>query len=95
MMMIILIATIDDVYHKLSPTAATLYLCRLAAVCAANYIIFSITTLYYIGYAILIAYVYYAIRTYVRNNFYKYVCGNCGAKMNKKGICPKCGAMNS
>lgn len=49
-MMIILIATIDDVYHKLSPTAATLYLCRLAAVCAANYIIFSITTLYYIGY---------------------------------------------
>ncbi len=95
MMMIILIATIDDVYHKLSPTAATLYLCRLAAVCAANYIIFSITTLYYIGYAILIAYVYYAIRTYARNNFYKYVCGNCGAKMNKKGICPKCGAMNS
>lgn len=94
-MMIILIATIDDVYHKLSPTAATLYLCRLAAVCAANYIIFSITTLYYIGYAILIAYVYYAIRTYARNNYYKYVCGNCGAKLNKTGICPKCGAMNS
>lgn len=94
-MMIILIATIDDVYHKLSPTAATLYLCRLAAVCAANYIIFSITTLYYIGYVILVAYIYYALRIYARNNYFKYVCGNCRAKLHKKGECPKCGAMNS
>lgn len=94
-MMIMLIATIDDVYHKLPPTTATLYLCRLAAVCAANYIIFSISTLYYIGYAILIAYIYYAIRTYLHTNYFKYVCGNCGAKLHNKGRCPRCGAINS
>lgn len=94
-MMIILIATIDDVYHKLPPTAATLYLCRLAAVCAANYIIFSVSTLYYIGYVILVAYIYYAISKYIRNNYFKYVCGNCGTKLHNKGRCPRCGAINS
>lgn len=89
------IATIDDVYHKLSPAEATLYMCGLGAVCASNYIIFSITTLYYIGYILLIAYFVFAIRQYIKNNFYKYTCGNCGARLQHKGKCPKCGAYNS
>lgn len=91
---IIMIATVDDVYHKLSASHATLYLCGLGAVCAGNYIIYSITTLYYIGYLLLIAYFVYAIKHYVHNNFYKYSCGKCGAKMKRKGICKKCGTIN-
>ena len=93
-MVIMAIATVEDVKHKLSPSHALLYLCGLVAVCAANYIIFSITTLYYVGYALLVAYFVYAIRSYAKKNFYKYVCGNCGAKMRHKGRCPKCGAIN-
>ena len=91
---IIMIATIDDVLHKLPAWHALLYLCGLGAVCAANYIIYSITTLYYVGYILLIAYFVYAIKHYVHNNYYKYSCGKCGAKMKRKGICKKCGTIN-
>lgn len=93
-MVVMAIATVEDVMHKLPMSHALLYLCGLCAVCAANYIIFSITTLYYVGYALLVAYVIYAIRHYVDKNFYRYVCGKCGAKMKRKGRCPKCGAIN-
>lgn len=94
-MIIMGLATVDDVRHKLAPSHALMYLCGLCAVCAANYIIFSITTLYYAGYILLAAYYWFAIKRYARNNFYKYVCGKCGAKLKKKGVCPKCGAINS
>lgn len=93
-MVIMSIATVDDVLKKLSTSHAALYLCGLGAVCAANYIIFSITTLYYVGYALLIAYCVYATKQYTKNNFFRYRCGNCGAKMKRKGKCEKCGAIN-
>ena len=43
---------------------AIIYLVGLAAVCAVLYVVFSITTLSYIGYPLLIAYYYFAIRCY-------------------------------
>ena len=94
-MIVMAIATVDDVYHKLSFAHATLYMCGLGAVCAANYIIFSVSTLYYIGYILLIAYMTIAIRRYAKNNYYPYVCGNCGARLRHKGVCDNCGAINS
>ena len=56
------IATIDDVTKHLPLGSAVLYLGGLTAVCAVDYVIFSITTLYYIGYPLLIAYYIFAIR---------------------------------
>jgi hypothetical protein len=56
------LATIDDVYHSLPLADAILYLVGLGAVCAVIYVVFSITTLYYIGYPLLIAYFYFAIK---------------------------------
>lgn len=66
LMVIMAIATADDVYHKLPAGEATMYLCGLAAVCATNYIIFSIATLYYIGFPLLATYIAFAIRQYLR-----------------------------
>ena len=57
---IMTIATIDDVRHHLSLSAAVLYLLGLAGVCAVLYVVFSITTLYYIGYPLLVAYIVFA-----------------------------------
>ena len=91
---IMTIATIDDVYHKLEPAESTFYLCGLAAVCSANYIVFSLTTLYYVGYPLLVLYAIYAVKLYIRHNLYLWVCGNCGNRMKHKGRCPKCGAEN-
>ncbi|MBO7046073.1 MAG: zinc ribbon domain-containing protein, partial [Prevotella sp.] len=58
---IVAIATIDDVRHHLPLGQVILYLGGLAAVCAVDYVIFSVTTLYYIGYPLLIAYFVFAI----------------------------------
>lgn len=93
-MLIIAIAALDDVRHQLPLGEALIYVGGLAAVCAVNYIVFSVTTLYYIGYILLVFYVYYAVRQYLRHNRAHFVCGRCGAKLHDKGICPHCGATN-
>ncbi len=59
--LIVAIATVDDVRHHLSVGDTILYLGGLAAVCAVCYVVFSITTLYYIGYPLLIAYFAFAL----------------------------------
>ena len=93
--LILSIATFDDVRNQLPLTQAILYLCGTAAICAANYIVFSITTLYYVGYVLLFAYVLFAAYRYIHTTTaYKYVCGNCGHRLKSKGVCPHCGADN-
>lgn len=88
------LAAIDDVRHLLPLGDAVLYLCGLAAVCAVNYIIFSISTLYYIGYPLLIVYVYWAIKRYIKMPRIRFVCGNCGMPLEKSRRCKHCGALN-
>ena len=61
-LVIVAIATVDDVTKRLPLVESVLYLGGLLAVCAVDYVIFSITTLYYIGYPLLIAYYVFAIR---------------------------------
>lgn len=60
-LLIVAIATVDDIRHHLPLGETILYLGGLAAVCAVDYVVFSITTLYYIGYPLLIAYIAFAI----------------------------------
>ena len=91
---IVAIAAIDDVYHQLHTTDAILYLCGMIGFCAIDYIIFSISTLYYIGYPLLIAYYWFAISRYIRNVRTNYICGHCGNRMHAKGRCPECGTIN-
>ena len=63
-LIIVSIATVDDVTRILPFGEAVLYLVGLAAVCAVLYVVFSITTLYYVGYPMLIAYYYFAIKMF-------------------------------
>jgi hypothetical protein len=92
--LIIGLATIDDVRHKLPFSDAMLYLCGLAGVCAVNYIVFSISTLYYVGYPLLLVYGYWAVSRHMAYNRSRYICGNCGVAMHSKGRCPRCGSFN-
>lgn len=62
--LIVALACVDEVYHRLTFGEGLLYLGGLAGVCALDYIIFSVLSLYYIGYVLLIAYIYFAIKTY-------------------------------
>ena len=59
---IVAIATVDDVTRQLPLGASILYLSGLGAICAVCYVVFSTTTLYYVGYPLLIAYYVFAFR---------------------------------
>ncbi len=88
------ITAIEDVRHILPRSEAVLYLCSLGAMCAVDYIVFGITTLYYIGYPLLAAYVYCVLRRYIQLCHGRYICGRCGRRIPDKGTCPNCGAIN-
>lgn len=60
------LACVDEVYYRLPRGEGILYLGGLASVCALDYIIFSVLTLYYIGYVLLVAYIWFAITTYLK-----------------------------
>ena len=60
--LIVAIATVDDVTKHLPLADSILYLGGLMAICAVCYVVFSITTLYYIGYPLLLAYYYFALK---------------------------------
>lgn len=93
-MMIIGLAAVDDVKHHLPFGDSILYLSGMVGMCAIDYIVFSISTLYYVGYILLIVYYWWAISRYLRHTRGNYICGNCSTKMHAKGVCPHCGTLN-
>ena len=93
-MIIVSIAAFDEAVRRLPTADALLYLIGLVAVCAVNYVVFSITTLYYIGYLLLVAYIYFALHVYFHVTHFPYHCGHCGTPLRHKGECPHCGAVN-
>ena len=60
------LACVDEVKHRMNIGEGILYLGGLAGVCAIDYIVFSISTLYFVGYILLIGYFWYAIRAYLK-----------------------------
>lgn len=92
--LIVAIAVLDDVRRLLPFVEAVLYLLGLGATCAVAYIVFSVLTLYYIGYPLLVAYCVFALWSYFRRPRPRYQCGRCGGLLYHKGTCPHCGAMN-
>ena len=87
-------AALDDIRRDLHPTEAILYVLGLVGVCAVDYVVFSISTLYYLGYPVLICYILLSVRTYFKRSRSLFACGRCGAHLTSKGVCPHCGAIN-
>ena len=93
-MLLVAMAAFDDVRRQLSASDALFYYLGLAGVCAVCYVVFSVTTLYYLGYPLLIGYVAFALHRYFRRSRTRYLCGRCGHPLQQKGRCPHCGAVN-
>lgn len=91
---IVVLATLTDVRHRLSTGDAILYFFGLAAICSVDYVLFSVSTLYYVGYPLLLAYIIFALWRYLRYSRTRYICGNCGEHLHHKGRCPYCGVEN-
>lgn len=64
LMLILAIASIDEALRCLRVEEAIAYMLNLGAVCALCYIVFSISTLYYIGYPLLALYIWWALKKY-------------------------------
>ena len=92
--LIVAIATFFDVRRQLRPHEALFYFIGLMGMCALCYVVFSVSTLYWVGYPLLLAYAAFALHVYKRRSRTLYSCGNCGEPMREKGRCPKCGAIN-
>ena len=88
------LATLDDLFHQIRVDVAFFYLLGLMSCCIFLYLFFTFTTYYYIGYPCLLIYSVWSFRRVKRASLYQFSCGNCGAKIKKKGVCPHCGAMN-
>lgn len=58
------------------------------------YLLFTLTTPYYVGYVLLLCYLVLAIHRY-RKLRPKLICGKCGSPLHKLGKCPHCGAENT
>ena len=91
---IIGVAAVEDTLRRLTASDAILYLLGLGAVCAVLYVVFSILTLYYVGYLLLPPYVVWALWRWTSHARAPFRCGQCGASMHAKGACPHCGAVN-
>lgn len=88
------LATLDDLFHQTRAEAAFFYLLGLMSCCIFLYLFFTFTTYYYVGYPCLLAYTVWSFNRIKHASRYPYSCGNCGAKMKGKGVCPHCGAVN-
>ena len=88
------LAAADDIRRNLSLSETIVYILGLMGICAINYVVFSITTLYYVGYPLLVVYVVLAVRQYIRKSRTVCYCGHCGLRLHSKGVCPRCGRLN-
>lgn len=92
---VVLLAALDDLFRQLSFTAAIAYLLGLVSCCIFCYVLFIFTTRIYIGYALLAGMAWLFVRRLrlsLRHPHYR--CGRCGYKLDRKGTCPHCGALN-
>lgn len=92
--LILLLATVDDVIHKLHFDAALPYLLSLGGFVLVLYLFFTLTTLIYVGYVCLPLYWAFALHRYLSTGRRRYVCGQCGKPLSRKGVCPHCGTPN-
>ena len=87
------IAVLDDVFRLLRGTEAILYLLGLLAVSMTIYLVISLTPIALA--AILgIAYIVFAFYHYIIYARARYLCGRCHQRLQQKGKCPYCGAIN-
>lgn len=93
-LVVVAVAAFDDIRRQLSTSEALVYYLGLAGVCSIDYVVFSVSTLYYIGYPLLAIYAAFALWRYFKKSRPHYVCGHCGASLRQKGRCPRCGTEN-
>lgn len=94
MILILVIATIDDLLHLPDFSVSITYFAGLAAMCLILYLIFSLTTSLYLAYPLLLGYWIFAFFRHFKTAEPHFYCGECGHPLPKNGICPECDTHN-
>jgi hypothetical protein len=94
LLVVIILATIDEVLGLLPLPEAFLYLFSLLGVCVVCYLVFSLPVLGWVGYLLYIVFSCSFIWRYLKFFRAHCICGRCGAKMHGKGRCTRCKTMN-
>ena len=90
LILILFIASIDDICHSLSANEAVLYILSLTAVLAGIHLFFTFTTLHFVGYFLWIAYAIASIVRYLICHRARFRCSHCGALLHNSGQCFYC-----
>ncbi len=91
---IVLLAAVEETLKMLNLSAAFFYLTGLIAACIICYLFFIFAVHIFIGYPLLVYFLYRIIRKAIGSHTYQYRCGRCGALLREKGRCPSCGTVN-
>lgn len=94
LLVVLIIATLDEVFSLLPIPEAILYLFALLGVCVACYMVFSLAELGWMGYLLYLFLAVTFVWRYHRCFSAHCICGRCGAKMHDKGRCTRCKAVN-
>ena len=94
LLVVLVIATLDEVFTLLPIPEAILYLFSLLGVCVVCYMVFSLPVLGWLGYILYIIVSVALIWRYIKCFRARCLCGKCGAKMHGKGRCTRCKTMN-
>ncbi len=93
-MVLLSLALVDDLFHQAGFATSFFYLLGLGTLCTFLYMFVTWSVYYYVGYALVAAFLIAAVRHLVRICLTACVCGHCGARLSHKGVCPRCGCNN-
>lgn len=94
LLLVLIIATIDEVLTLLPIPEGILYLFSLLGICVICYLVFSQPVLGWVGYLLYIVFSIALVWRYLTCFRANYLCGRCGAKMHGKGRCIRCKTIN-
>ena len=94
-LLVLTLATIEEVYRLLPVGEASLYLLSLLGCCILCYLLFTLVSLSPgISYILFALFILVLLLRYFRNSRPNFLCGSCGMRLTKLGKCPHCGAEN-
>ena len=94
-LLVLAVATIEEVYRLLPIGEAMLYLLSLLGCCILCYLLFTFAAISPgASYILFALFAIVLIIHHYRNSRAQYLCGSCGERLQELGKCPHCGAEN-
>ena len=94
-LLVLTLATIEEVFRLLPTGEALLYLLSLLGCCILCYLLFTLAALSPgVSYILFALFILVLMLRYNRYSKPRYFCGSCGKRLKQLGKCPHCGAEN-